>query len=41
VPGRRFETGASGRRPGQRTADAGEDPVAAWDALSRGEDPTG
>jgi hypothetical protein len=43
VPGRRFETG-TGHPPGNRparTADAGEDPVAAWDALSRGEDPTG
>jgi uncharacterized membrane protein (TIGR02234 family) len=32
VPGRRFETGT-------RAAD-GDDAVAAWDALSRGEDPT-
>jgi uncharacterized membrane protein (TIGR02234 family) len=44
VPGRRFETGTGqlpAGRPETRTADAGEDPVAAWDALSRGEDPTG
>jgi uncharacterized membrane protein (TIGR02234 family) len=41
VPGRRFETGTdpAGGPAGPRAA--GEDPVAAWDALSRGEDPTG
>jgi uncharacterized membrane protein (TIGR02234 family) len=44
VPGRRFETGNGqlpATRPAARTSDPGEDPVAAWDALSRGEDPTG
>jgi uncharacterized membrane protein (TIGR02234 family) len=40
VPGRRFETDTARRRAAP-TGDAGEDPVAAWDALSRGEDPTG
>jgi uncharacterized membrane protein (TIGR02234 family) len=41
VPGRRFETGPSGGGPPARTSEAGQDSVAAWDALSRGEDPTG
>jgi hypothetical protein len=48
VPGRRFEPdagGAGGAGPGGRggptSREGREDPVAAWDALSRGEDPTG
>jgi uncharacterized membrane protein (TIGR02234 family) len=44
VPGRRFETGSgrlSAAPPAARAADAGEDPIGTWDALSRGEDPTG
>ncbi|HYJ74417.1 MAG TPA: Trp biosynthesis-associated membrane protein [Kineosporiaceae bacterium] len=41
VPGRRFETGTAAVRRPESTGDGGDDPVAAWDALSRGEDPTG
>jgi uncharacterized membrane protein (TIGR02234 family) len=44
--GRRFEqppgdaSGRASRNPGAGDRPAAEDPVAAWDALSRGEDPT-
>jgi uncharacterized membrane protein (TIGR02234 family) len=43
VPGRRFEADAARdrSRPGKKDVDGAPDPVAAWDALSRGEDPTG
>lgn len=46
VPGRRFETGTGRGRPraegpGAVAEGRPQDAVAAWDALSRGEDPTG
>lgn len=44
VPGRRFEQPAAGvaarERGDERPQPAADDPIAAWDALSRGDDPT-